>query len=150
VQVTIVVNKDEPHTHTDTHTELTDAAGLSKACEWLTSKAKRKEKLHSIFIHYHPASKHNNAITGRQANSWQCVYGEEMVRECLATLKPSMDEEHTAEVKVEDRGGAGREGGRGGGERVGGGGGALAVIEAQAIRLKYSHTHTHTYPYARN
>ena len=39
--------------------------------------------VHSLWIHYNPASRHNNAITGRMENSWQHKYGDELLRELL-------------------------------------------------------------------
>ena len=38
---------------------------------------------HSIWVHYHLASKHNNAITGREEGSWRLLYGLPFISEVL-------------------------------------------------------------------
>ena len=40
-------------------------------------------KLHSLWVHFHAASKHNNAIFGREANSWKCMYGPTAIEEVI-------------------------------------------------------------------
>ena len=80
VQVTFVVNSYS-----------TDAIAIrliSGVCEWFTSSKKKRRHIHSFWIHFNPASRHNNSITGRLDNSWSVLHGESMLRE---RLMPSLD-----------------------------------------------------------
>ena len=38
---------------------------------------RRRIQWHSIWCHYHLASRHNNQIYGREGSVWECVHGEE-------------------------------------------------------------------------
>ena len=38
---------------------------------------KYKSIFHSIWLHFHPAGRHDNSIFGRNENSWKCMYGNE-------------------------------------------------------------------------
>jgi 23S rRNA (uracil1939-C5)-methyltransferase len=48
-------------------------------------------KLHSLWVHYHAASKHDNAIFGRDENSWRCVYGPTSISESIDISSSSAD-----------------------------------------------------------
>lgn len=75
VQVTFVLNCEvgDPQS----------LASIKSVCESLSSSKKKRRKIHSFWAHFNPASKHNNAITGRMDNSWLCIYGDNMLREAI-------------------------------------------------------------------
>jgi len=92
VQLTIVLNKLVPVAETQKGEggkrkvkDEEEEEVMRSVVEWLTSK-KRKEQFHSIWLHYHPATRHDNSITGRLENSWRCVFGDDMLRECMSTI----------------------------------------------------------------
>lgn len=91
VQLTFVINKEVPAQILSSKKMLSMSMNnksmnedpLMTTIDWLTKKQKRRDQFHSIWLHYHPASRHNNAITGRLDDSWKCIWGEPMLRECL-------------------------------------------------------------------
>ena len=63
VQLTIVVNLSPGQ------------AAPGKFDEAIAALCSHQDVLHSCWVHYHPASRHNNAITGRMDDSWVCRVG---------------------------------------------------------------------------
>lgn len=56
---------------------------IKSVCDSFLIGKKKKKRIHSFWVHFNPASKHNNAITGRQDNSWLCIHGDDMLREAI-------------------------------------------------------------------
>ena len=44
---------------------------------------------HSIWVNYNPSSRYNNAITGRETDSWRLLYGDQYCREIVHTDMPT-------------------------------------------------------------
>ena len=44
-------------------------------------KYKKSKLFHSIWVHFHPADIHNNAITGRDTDSWELKFGKDYMIE---------------------------------------------------------------------
>jgi tRNA/tmRNA/rRNA uracil-C5-methylase (TrmA/RlmC/RlmD family) len=57
-------------------------------------------KLHSLWVHYHAASKHDNAIFGRDENSWRCVYGPTSISESIDIASSTADHAIRCPYKV--------------------------------------------------
>jgi tRNA/tmRNA/rRNA uracil-C5-methylase (TrmA/RlmC/RlmD family) len=74
---------------------------LTSLVEYLTSKtivnnsetfkSKRSKLFHSIWVHYHPADIHNNAITNFSPDSWELKFGKEYMLEHVNTDFASAD-----------------------------------------------------------
>jgi tRNA/tmRNA/rRNA uracil-C5-methylase (TrmA/RlmC/RlmD family) len=56
---------------------------IKSVCGSFLVGKKKKKRIHSFWVHFNPASRHNNAIMGRQENSWLCIYGDDMLREAI-------------------------------------------------------------------
>lgn len=83
VQIVFVWNT-LPHSST-TDSEPTTASELhmQTLLTWLFASKKQRKLFHSVWVHFHPASKHVNAITGRDENSWRLLHGPDMIEERL-------------------------------------------------------------------
>ena len=57
-------------------------------------------KLHSLWVHYHAASKHDNAIFGRDSNSWKCVYGPPSIGETVEIATGENDDSSKCPYRV--------------------------------------------------
>lgn len=71
VQVVLVVNC------TPNSISKKDQDMLDRVVRLMSS---RESLFHSIWIHCHPTSRHDNAITGRLVDSWKCVFGAPSLR----------------------------------------------------------------------
>ena len=86
VQVTLVCNCDPQRT------SQSDQVMISKLVQALASE---DALMHSIWVHSHPASRHDNAITGRLDNSWRCDFGDPHLRICM-----ELSQAEGAEAKI--------------------------------------------------
>jgi tRNA/tmRNA/rRNA uracil-C5-methylase (TrmA/RlmC/RlmD family) len=57
-------------------------------------------KLHSLWVHYHATSKHDNAIFGRDENSWRCFYGPTSISESIDITNGNTDNSILCPYKV--------------------------------------------------
>jgi tRNA/tmRNA/rRNA uracil-C5-methylase (TrmA/RlmC/RlmD family) len=93
IQVTLIWNGSRGN-------EAKSDAQLEKLVETLVEKGTQKKvadndsdedenefNLHSLWVHYHPADKHNNAIFGRDDNSWELKYGPDTMEEVIDTTR---------------------------------------------------------------
>lgn len=78
VQLTLVCNCEPQRTSAS---EQRSIDSLVQAL--VEANANEEPVFHSIWVHSHPASRHDNAITGRLDGSWHCVFGEPQLRVCM-------------------------------------------------------------------
>lgn len=77
VQLTLVCNC-EPQ-----RTSASEQRSIDELIQALVEADTGTPVLHSIWVHSHPASRHDNAITGRLDGSWRCVIGNPQMRVCM-------------------------------------------------------------------
>lgn len=78
VQLTLVLNMSSEtyHHNSNSNKSVNDFLNTLRS-------SSRVNIFHSIWLHFHQASKHNNAICGRDNDSWQLVYGSRAIEETL-------------------------------------------------------------------
>lgn len=88
-----MIKFDEENSHSAEHRPPCSGKPLQDIRNKLTSRSEGDPQFgsqvrpaplfHSIWIHFHPASKHTNSITGREGSSWKLIYGPDAVTERL-------------------------------------------------------------------
>lgn len=91
VQLTLVVNMSAEQYHNSSCGVGSDDGTMVHTLINALKSVPKADIFHSIWLHFHQASKHNNAICGRDDDSWHLVYGKHAIEETLDISPPSVD-----------------------------------------------------------